>query len=124
MEKNLNNEDWNQMIGKIISDEKQVSKEYEGFEIISDALDNKLTKAQLIEALGIMWALVMDLDKESRDERYLFGGGLLKFNEVFKENQTKDDFKMSNDQKEKLKTKITNLKPLVDFLIKMKDVIK
>lgn len=121
---NLDNKDWNKMVSKITSEKEKQMVDYEGFRIISESLDNKLTKADLIAALEIMWKLVMEMDKNTRDEQYLFGKGLLQFNEVFKTKTAAKEFKMEKEQQEKLKTKINNLKPLVDFLIKMKDVIK
>tara|TARA_R110000822_G_scaffold36734_4_gene103204 strand:+ start:3606 stop:3944 length:339 start_codon:yes stop_codon:yes gene_type:complete len=112
------------MISKITSEKEQAKFDYEGFQIISESLDNKLTKADLIKALEIMWKLVMEMDKDTRDEQYLFSKGLMQFNEVFKVKSAADGFTMEQAQQDKLKTKIDNLKPLVDFLLKMKDVIK
>lgn len=121
---NLDNKDWNQMISKITSEREKNKVDYEGFRIIDETLDNKLTKKQLMQALEIMWLLVMEADKETRDNEYLFGKGLLEFNKAFKEKSQKPDFKMEQAQQDKLSTKISNVKPLVDFLLKMKDVIK
>lgn len=122
--KKIDSQDWNQMISKITSEKEQAKFDYEGFQIISESLDNKLTKADLIKALEIMWKLVMEMDKDTRDEQYLFSKGLMQFNEVFKVKSAADGFTMEQAQQDKLKTKIDNLKPLVDFLLKMKDVIK
>lgn len=105
------------MVSKIISSKE----DYEGYRIIDEALENKLTKVEFISALKVMWFLVMEADKTSRDNEYLFGKGLLEFNEVFSDGEKIKD--MNTEQQDKLKNKISNIKPLVDFLLKMKDVI-
>ena len=106
------------MVSKIISSKEQ---EYEGYRIIDEALTNKMSKAELIAALKVMWVLVMEADKTSRDNEYLFGKGLLQFNKAMSNGDKVKD--MTKEQQDKLKVKITNVKPLVDFLLKMKDVI-
>lgn len=118
-------EELTELISTITSSRDKIRKDYEGFEIISDNLDNKLTKKQLIQAINIMWELVMTADKQTRDDKYLFARGVLEFNEGFKKKVKSDpNFEMPKEQIEKVKTKIENLKPLVEFLIKMKDVVQ
>lgn len=123
MAKEMNSEELNRMISTITS-KKEELKEYEGFKILSDNIDNKLTKKQLVDALTIMWEILMSADKQTRDEKYLFGKGLLQFNEVFQKERERSSFNMSDEQREKIQKKMINVQPLAEFLFKMKDIIK
>jgi len=119
----MNSEELNRMISTITS-KKEELKEYEGFKILSDNIDNKLTKKQLVDALTIMWEILMSADKQTRDEKYLFGKGLLQFNEVFQKEKGRSSFSMSEEQRKKIQKKMINVQPLAEFLFKMKDIIK
>lgn len=123
MAKEMNSEELNRMISTITS-KKEELKEYEGFKILSDNIDNKLTKKQLVDALTIMWEILMSADKQTRDEKYLFGKGLLQFNEVFQKEKGRSSFSMSEEQRKKIQKKMINVQPLAEFLFKMKDIIK
>lgn len=96
-------------------------KKYEGFEIISDSLNSTLTKQELITAIDLMWHIIMDADKDERDNKYLFGRGLSQFNEAYKKDQGRS---MSKEQYEKMVYKVENIRPLLEFLVKIRDVIK
>lgn len=121
MAKDKTNKELTELISTITSNAKKDREKYEGFEIISDALDSTLTKQQLVKAIDVMWAIVMTADKQERDDKYLFGKGLLQFNDVYK---TKGREGMSDEQHDKMVFKVENIRPLMEFLIKMREVIK
>lgn len=118
---NKTHKELTELISTITSDRKKESEKYEGFEIISDSLDTTLTKQQLIQALDVMWTIVMTADKKERDDKYLFGRGLLTFNETYKKDKGES---MSKEQYDKMVYKVENIRPLMEFLIKMREVIK
>lgn len=115
------NKEITQLISTITSSKKEEESKYKGFEIISNALQNTLTKQQLLDAIKIMRTIVMDATKQERDDKYLFGKGLKQFNETYKKDKGKS---MTKEQYEKMVYKIENIRPLIEFLIKIEDVIK
>lgn len=111
-----------EMISGILSNDRP--RPYEGFKIIEDVVDNKMSKDDLIAAIDVIKELIFTSDKETRDKKYLFSKGLLEFNKAFHENKNNPDFVMTPEQENEVKEKIKNIKPLLDFVLKIEDVLK
>ena len=109
-----------------VAKEKEVDFDYEGYAILESM---KLPREDVRKAFTIMWEICMELSAQDRDTKYLFGAGLMKSKEVFLEKlaQTKDmneaELKEFNKNKEIFTKKLTDVQPLIDFLIKAKEVI-
>jgi len=84
--------------------------------------DLKMKPQQLKTAVDIMWSICMELDKDTRDKEYLFGGGLIKSKDIFL-SQKEKDVKIPKEKEDLFREKLENIKPLVEFLIKLKEVI-
>ena len=115
-------------LNTILSKEEKVTPDYdyEGFAV----LDNlKMSKEDLKKAVDIMWEIVMTSTSKERDERYLFSKGLIKSKEVFLSTKEKykdttgDEKDKFNKTKEIFRERLESVKPLVEFLIKVKEII-
>ncbi|WZE63550.1 hypothetical protein PANI_CDS0030 [Maribacter phage Panino] len=103
-----------------------IDYDYEGYAIVDDL---KLSKEDIKQAVDIMWEIVMTTDTKQRENTYLFAKGLIKSKNLFLEAKAKEET-LPENKKEVFKHKenifrqrLENVKPLVDFLIKMKEVI-
>ena len=100
--------------------EEQDKYDYAGYGVITDA---KISREQLDEALNIMWDICMNLSKEERDEKYLFGRGLIKSKDIFLSQYKKEGVTIPEEKVNKFRDKLERVKPLVEVLIKLKEVI-
>lgn len=100
--------------------EEQAAYDYEGYAVLTDL---KMTRDDLRKALAIMWDITMSMSKDERDDKYLFGKGLVKSKDIFMSQYQKPDINIPEEKVDKFRSKLENIKPLVDFLIKAKEVI-
>jgi len=117
----MDKQELDSLLTKISSSAKQEQDgyDYAGYGKITDL---KLTNEQLKSAVDIMWKICMEFDKDTRDKDYLFGGGLIKSKDVFL-SQKEKDVKIPKEKEEKFREKLENIRPLVEFLIKLKEII-
>lgn len=100
--------------------------DYEGYGILDNST---LTKNELKTAVDIMWEIIMSLDSTERDDKYLFSKGLIKSKDIFlaqkeKSSELTSSKKETFDKKvEIFRKKLQNSQPLVEFLIKIKDIL-
>lgn len=88
-----------------------------------------MSNEELKKAVDIMWDIVMVMDREQRESIYLPSVGLESSIRMFEEDKMK--FPMMSDidaanmlrQQHILGEKIKNVKPLVDVLVKLKNVL-
>ena len=113
----------NDLLRKISSKAKseQDAYDYAGYAVISDL---KMTREELRKAMAIMWDICMGMTKDERDEKYLFGKGLIKSKDIFLSQYNRTDVNIPQEKIDAFRTKLENVKPLVDFLIKVKEVIQ
>jgi len=100
---------------------------YAGYGIVENLA---MSNAELKAAHAIIWDLIMVCTKEQRDSKYLFSHGVLKSKEIFLERKAKMTDEMTPFHKDMFakdalifQKKLENLKPLVDYLIKLKVVL-
>jgi len=111
---------------KVSSTDKKSDFDYEGYTI----LDNlTLSRVEIEQAIDIMWEIVMTLKKEDRDSLYLFGNGLLPSKDLFLKKK-EESGSLKGAEKEQFEQKVDifrkkleNIKPLVQFLMKVKEVM-
>lgn len=118
----MDKKDLDSLLQKIFSSKEVKDKElydYQGYGLVSDL---KMSKEQVKEALAIMWSLCMEYSKEERDNKFLFGQGLIKSKEIFL-TQKESGVNIPKEKEEKFKEKLENIRPLIEFLVKMKEVI-
>lgn len=119
----MSSEELNNLIQTISSDSINWTKEdefdYEGYTLIRNA---KMTKAELKKALTIIWDICMNMTQEERDSKYLFGNGLIKSKDIFM-RQRENKVEIPQEKVQKFREKLEAVKPLVDFLLKMKEVV-
>lgn len=127
--KKKENEQVDDLLRKISSDvaaEQKAQEEfdYAGYGLLDKMVDaGKLTKDDIKKAVTIMWDICMELDKDSRDQTYLFGKGLIKSKDIFLSQFNRPDVELPQEKVDKFRHKLENIKPLVDFLVKIKDVL-
>lgn len=101
-------------------------RDYSGLGTVSDL---GLSNEQLKEAVDIMWDIVMVMGREQREEKYLPKAGLEWSVKIFEEDKMKFPKMKDEDaanflrQQHILGEKIKNIKPLVDVLVKLKNVL-
>jgi hypothetical protein len=108
--------------GKNIKD----AYDYQGYAVL-DRLE--LSTEELKQAVSIMWEIVMTMDNNQRQGKYLFSKGLIRSKTIFLSQKEKSKL-LTGENKETfdLKTEIfrerlENVKPLVNFLIKIKEIL-
>jgi hypothetical protein len=108
--------------GKNIKD----AYDYEGYAVL-DRLE--LSKEELKLAVDIMWDIVMTMDTKQREGKYLFSKGLIRSKNIFLSQKEKAGL-LTGEQKdifnlksEIFRKRLENAKPLVDFLIKIKELL-
>lgn len=111
--------DINDILKLISSKEKKDSYDYEGYGVIENL---KMSRKELRDAIDIMWEICMELDKDQRDKKYLFGKGIIESKDVFLK-QYKTGKSLDQSKVNAFKHKLENVKPLVEVLIKLKEVI-
>lgn len=101
-------------------------RDYSGFATV-DSLN--LSKEELKAAVDIMWDIVMTHDRKQREELYLNETGLQNSLQIFEEEKQKFPRMKDEDAANFLRMqhilgqKIKNVKPLVDVLVKLKNVL-
>jgi len=115
----MNKKEMDNLLMKISSENKQQDFDYAGYESISNL---KMSPEQLKAAFQIMWEIVFDADKETRDSKYLFGKGLVKSKDIFL-TQKEKGINIPVQKEDAFKEKLINVKPLAEFLIKLKEVL-
>ncbi len=113
----------NSLKGKNIKD----AYDYEGYAV----LDNlELSREDLKRAVDIMWDIVMTMDLKQREGKYLFSKGLIRSKNIFLAQKEKMDAVDDKEKKETFELKadifrerLENAKPLVNFLIKIKELL-
>lgn len=121
-------EELNNLMKQISPNKEQKKDEfdYSGYGVIENM---ELSKEDLRKALYIMWDIVMKMSSDERDSKYLFKNGVIKSKEVF--SQRMDAIKNGNqpesasfiEAKEIFESKLKSLRPLVEFLVKMKEIV-
>tara|TARA_R110000737_G_C14624761_1_gene494621 strand:- start:43496 stop:43873 length:378 start_codon:yes stop_codon:yes gene_type:complete len=108
--------------GKNIKD----AYDYEGYAVL-DRLE--LSREELKQAVDIMWEIVMTMDTKQREGKYLFSKGLIRSKNIFMVQKEKaelltgeklDTFNLKADI---FRERLENAKPLVNFLIKVKELL-
>lgn len=105
---------------EIISSDKGNNFDYEGYATLDEM---KLTKAELTSALKVMWDICMEMDESQRKQKYLFNNGLLKSKDNFMEQYNNPNVNIPSEKIDNFRNKLENIKPLVDFLIKIKEIL-
>ena len=108
--------------------QKSIKDEYDyaGYAVVDNL---KLTRKDVKEAVEIMWSIVMTMDTTQRENKYLFSKGLIRSKDIFlaqkeKVGELTDDQKKNFDfQANIFKERLENSKPLVEFLIKIRELI-
>lgn len=112
----------NSLKGKNIKD----AYDYEGYAVL-DKLE--LSREELKQAVNIMWEIVMTMDTKQREGKYLFSKGLIRSKNIFLAQkdklgeltgEKKDTFEL---KAEIFRQRLENTKPLVNFLIKIKELL-
>lgn len=104
--------------------------DYKGYGVVQDL---RMSREDLRKATLIMWDICMEMESNQRDSEYLFNKGLIKAKDSFLilknriesnqanlDNATKEDFLA---KEEAFKQKLINIKPLIEVLIKLKEVL-
>lgn len=89
----------------------------------------KFNREELRAAFKVLYALVMNLTKEERNNNYLFDNGLItakvKFMDAKSHESEFDDAQRAafEQAQTKFRGKLEKLKPAVDFLIRLKEIL-
>ena len=118
--------DLNELLNEISKKSKEESYDYEGYAVIENL---KMTREQLTEAIDVAWDIVMKMDNKARDNKYLFSTGLIRSKNVFLKqkanaaNYTGEKRDTFEFKAEIFREKLENVKPLVLFLVKLKELL-
>lgn len=123
----MDEEEFKDLMSGISAKGKQDAFDYEGYGVVSNL---KLSREDLKKAHGIMWTLVMEATKKERDEQYLFPFGVIKSKELYMTqkkniNTTTPPAKLHafETQSAIMRERLTNIEPLILFLIKLNEVL-
>lgn len=119
--------DLDDLLTELGQKEEKDKFDYEGYAV----LDNmKLTRKELKEAVDLMYDIVMTMDSTTREQQYLFGKGLIASKDIFMRQKEKvkslspadkETFELKADI---FRKRLERVRPLVSFLIKIKEVLK
>lgn len=121
----MTSKELNKLISNL-SSKKEAPSRYEGFGVI-DKLE--LSIEDLRKAVKVGEDILLRMDKDERNETYLFDQGLLKSKENFLSIAQRYDKLSPSDQlkfdtQQKLfSVKLQNVEPLVSFILKLKEIL-
>jgi hypothetical protein len=123
----MNKEELNELISQIShSSESEGIKEYEAYAILDKM---HYTKEELAKSIDVLWDIVMVASERQRKTDYLFEEGLIVAKESFLDAK-KDESGFTDEERiafqkaeVAFQRKLVNIKPAVEFLIRMKEVV-
>lgn len=121
----MTSKELNKLISNLSSKKEPLSK-YEGFAKIDNL---ELSVEELKAAVKVAEDIVLKMDKNERNEVYLFDQGLLKSKDNFlftaqRYNKLTPGDQLKFDTQQKLfSAKLKNVEPLVSFILKLKEIL-
>lgn len=118
--------DLDELLNQLSHKNKKDSYDYEGYAVLENL---KMTREELAAAVDVAWDIVMKLDNKARDNKYLFSTGLIRSKNVFMKqkvnavNFTGEKRDTFDFKAEIFREKLENVKPLVLFLVKIKELL-
>lgn len=122
----MQDRDLDELLNALAQRSKEDEYDYEGYAIIDSM---KMSRKELQDAVDVAWDIVMKMDNKARDNKYLFSKGLIRSKNIFMKqkadaaNYTGEKRETFDFKSEIFREKLENIKPLVLFLVKIKELL-